>query len=416
MKSEKKRGAAAPTEKNAAVRSREGEDHTVKKNGGSSAGICPVAKKCGGCQYQGVPYAEQLKRKEQDMKKLLGGLAPVHPICGAEDPCHYRCKVHAAFARTKKGEIICGSYAEGTHRIVPVKHCLIENKKAQQIIRDIRDLLVSFRVRIYDEDRGDGLFRHVLIRSAYATGEILVVLVTASPVFPSKNNFVKALRRKHPEITTIVMNINDRRTSMILGEREIVLYGKGWITDELGGCRFRISSRSFYQVNPPQAARIYEKAIELAGLTGKEKVMDAYCGTGTIGILAAEKAGEVIGVESNVDAVRDAVANAKANGRKNIRFLRGDAWEQLMRMASAGEHLDVLLMDPPRTGSSEVFLKAAVQASPDRIVYVSCGPESLARDLRWLKKHGYRAEGAWPYDLFPFTQHIETVCLLTRNT
>ena len=275
---------------------------------------CPIYRECGGCQYLHLTYDQQLKEKQKRMEELLGGVCPVRPIIGMEEPYHYRNKVHAVFGLDRKNNPISGIYKEGTHRILPVDSCLIEDQKADEIIVTIRSMLRSFKIRVFDEDTGYGLLRHVLIRRGFTTGEILVVLVTASPVFPSKNNFVKALREKHPEITTIVQNINGRNTSMVLGDKEHVLYGKGYIEDELCGLRFRISSRSFYQINSVQTEKLYGKAMELAELTGKETVLDAYCGIGTIGLIASKHAGKVIGVELNQDAVRDAVQNAKKNG------------------------------------------------------------------------------------------------------
>ena len=243
----------------------------------------------------------------------------------------------------------------------------------------------------------------------------MVVLVLGSPIFPSSNNFVKALRKEHPEITTVVLNINDRKTSMILGEREKVLYGKGFIRDELCGCTFRISSKSFYQVNPVQTEILYQKAIEFAHLTGKESVIDAYCGIGTIGLIASKSAKQVIGVELNKDAIRDAITNAKRNDIHNARFYNQDAGEFMVEMAQKGEHADVVIMDPPRTGSDEAFLSSVVRLAPKRVVYVSCGPESLARDLKYLTKHGYRMKECTPVDMFPFTRHVETVVLLSQQ-
>ena len=273
---------------------------------------------------------------------------------------------------------------------------------------------VSGMFGAYDEDTGFGLLRHVLIRKGFSTGEIMVVLVTASPVFPSKNNFVKALREKHPEITTIVQNINGRGTSMVLGDKEHVLYGKGYIVDELCGCRFRISSKSFYQVNSVQTEILYEKALSLSGLTGRELVVDAYCGIGTIGIIASKAAGKVIGVELNQGAVRDAVNNAKMNGIDNIRFYCNDAGRFLVNMAEQGENADVVIMDPPRSGSTEEFMDAVGKLGAGKVVYVSCNPETLARDVRYMKKLGYRAVEAWPVDMFPETDHVETIVLLSK--
>ena len=407
-KSEPKRGFG-DSPKSGKLQSAAEEKKAPKKKG-----LCPVAHRCGGCQYLDMPYAEQLQMKQSQMQKLLGNYCKVHGIKGMDDPFHYRNKVHAVFGY-RKGEAISGVYEEKTHNIVPVETCMIEDQKADEIIGTIRGMLKSFKIRTYDEDTGYGLLRHVLVRRGFTSGQIMVVLVTASPVFPSKNNFVKALRQKHPEITTIVQNINNRGTSMVLGDKEHVLFGKGYIEDELCGCKFRISPKSFYQVNPVQTEYLYGKAIELAGLTGNEHVLDAYCGIGTIGIIAASKAKEVIGVELNADAVRDAVQNAKCNDVKNIRFYCNDATEFMMQMAASGDTVDVVLMDPPRAGSTEAFIKAVSAVKAKSVIYVSCGPDTLARDLGVFKKMGYQAEGAWPVDMFPQTGHVETVVLLSKG-
>ena len=384
------------------------------KQGNKQMPICPVYKKCGGCDYQGIPYEEQLKKKEARVKKLLKPYCKLHPIIGMEHPYHYRNKVHAVFGHDRRGNAISGVYEKGSHRVVPVERCMIEDQKADEIIGSIRGLLKSFKIRTYDEDTGYGLLRHVLVRRGFSSGEIMVVLVTASPVFPSKNNFVKALRKLHPEITTIIQNVNGRGTSMVLGDQEKTLYGKGYIEDMLCGCTFRISPKSFYQVNPVQTEVLYKKAIELAGLSGKETVLDAYCGIGTIGLIASKSAGQVIGVELNRDAVKDAISNAKRNGIQNVRFYCGDAGAFMVDMAREGNRADVVFMDPPRSGSDERFLESLVKMRPDRVVYISCGPETLARDLAYLKKKGYEAKEAWAVDMFGWTEHVEVVCLLSK--
>lgn len=354
--------------------------------------VCSVAKKCGGCRYQGVSYEEQLRKKQRYTEGLLKKFGKVEPIIGMEDPYYYRNKVHAAFGRDRKGNIISGIYEERSHHIVSVDDCMIEDKKSQEIIRTIRGMLKSFKIKTYDEDTGYGLLRHVLVRRGFSTGEIMVVLVTVSPIFPSKNNFVKALRKEHPEITTVVLNVNDRQTSMVLGERNIVLYGPGFIKDRLMGLTFRISPSSFYQVNPVQTEVLYGKAMEFAGMTGKERVVDAYCGTGTIGIIASRNARDVIGVELNRDAIRDARMNARENKIRNVRFVPGDAGWFMEGMAAEGEKVDVVLMDPPRAGSDRKFLHSLLTLSPDKIVYVSCNPETLARDLAYLTKRDYQVK------------------------
>lgn len=374
--------------------------------------VCSVAKKCGGCRYQGVSYEEQLRKKQRYTEGLLKKFGKVEPIIGMEDPYYYRNKVHAAFGRDRKGNIISGIYEERSHHIVSVDDCMIEDKKSQEIIRTIRGMLKSFKIKTYDEDTGYGLLRHVLVRRGFSTGEIMVVLVTVSPIFPSKNNFVKALRKEHPEITTVVLNVNDRQTSMVLGERNIVLYGPGFIKDRLMGLTFRISPSSFYQVNPVQTEVLYGKAMEFAGMTGKERVVDAYCGTGTIGIIASRNARDVIGVELNRDAIRDARMNARENKIRNVRFVPGDAGWFMEGMAAEGEKVDVVLMDPPRAGSDRKFLHSLLTLSPDKIVYVSCNPETLARDLAYLTKRDYQVKKIQPVDMFPVTDSIETVVLL----
>lgn len=375
---------------------------------------CAYAKKCGGCNYQGIVYEEQLKEKQKKVKKLLKGFGSVEPIIGMKDPYYYRNKVHATYKHLRNGEVIAGIYEEGSHRVVPVTKCQIEDQKADAVVQTIRKLAKSFKVKIYNEDSGYGLLRHVLIRTGRQTGEMLVALVVADPVFPSKNNFVKALRKEHPEITTVVLNVNNKKTSMVLGERNIVLYGKGYIEDVLCGCRFRISPNSFYQVNPVQTEILYTKAIELAGLTGKERVIDAYSGIGTIGLIAASKAKEVISVELNRDAVRDAIGNAKLNKIQNVRFYQQDAGKFLVSMAEQGEKADVVFMDPPRAGSDEAFMDSVAKMGPKRVVYISCNPETLARDLEYMKKLRYQVKKMCPVDMFPFTNHIECVVALHR--
>lgn len=373
---------------------------------------CLAAGKCGGCKWLHLSYEEQLKKKEKTLKELCGRFGKLEPMIGMDNPYHYRNKVHAVFGEDRRHNVISGIYEENTHRIVPVDSCLLENEKADEIIVSVRSMMKSFKLRPYNEDTGYGLLRHVLIRTGLHSGQIMVVLVLSSPILPSKNNFVKALLKAHPEITTIVLNVNDRSTSMVLGDKEQVLYGKGYIEDNLCGKTFRISSKSFYQVNPRQTERLYGKALEYARLTGKEVVLDAYCGTGTIGIMASDNAGEVIGVELNKAAVRDARINAKRNEVKNITFYEQDAGKFMVQLAEQNTHVDVVLMDPPRAGSDEAFLSSVVKLKPQRIVYVSCNPETLARDLQYLTKKGYRMEKGVGVDMFPWTTSIEAVVCL----
>ena len=376
--------------------------------------VCGIEKKCGGCSLQGVAYGEQLRKKQDRIGSLLSSFCAPEPILGMEDPYYYRNKVHHVFARTRSGEILSGCYEADSHRVVNVERCLIEDRKCQEVIATVRKLLKSFRIRIYDEDSGQGLLRHVLMRRGFSTGELMAVLVLSSPIFPGKNNFIKALRTEHPELTTIVFNINDRDTSMVLGERNITVYGPGFIRDRLLGLTFRISPSSFYQVNPVQTEKLYRTAVAFAGLTGKERVIDAYCGTGTIGLCAAAGAKEVIGIELNRGAAADARRNAKENGIQNASFLCGDAGQEMLRMAQAGEKADLVFLDPPRSGSTETFFKSMAALGPSRVVYISCNPDTLKRDLYVLKKYGYKANKLQPVDLFPFTDHVECVVSMSR--
>ena len=380
-------------------------------------GSCPVYKKCGGCQLQNLTYEEQLRYKQNKVIKLLKSFGRVEQIIGMDNPYHYRNKVQAAFFTDRNGKIKSGVYQSGTHRIVNVDDCQIEDKLADKIIVAIRKMLPSFRLTTYNEDTRKGFLRHVLVKRGFSTDQVMVVLVTGTPIFPSKNNFVKALREKFPQITTVVQNINSFKTNLVLGERQIVLYGKGHIEDELCGCRFRISPKSFYQINPIQTEVLYGKAIEFANLKGDETVLDTYCGVGTIGIIAAKHgAGQVVGVEMNGDAVRDAIQNAKANQLNNIRFFKGDAGEFMESAAEENTKPDIVMMDPPRAGSSVQFLSSLIKMSPSTIVYVSCNPETLARDLEYLRKNSrYRVKKIQPVDMFPHTQHVETVVLLSRK-
>lgn len=376
---------------------------------------CPYSKKCGGCQFVDIPYENQLKKKQQKLQELLGEFGKIDPIIGMDNPDHYRNKVHAVFGLDQKHRPIAGVYEEKTHRVVDVERCFLENEKSTAIIRTIKNMIRSFKIKTYDEDTGYGLLRHVLVRTGFQTGQIMVVLVLGSPILPSKNNFVKALLKEHPEITTIVVNVNNRNTSMVLGDKEQVIYGKGYIEDVLCGKTFKISPKSFYQVNPVQTEKLYGTAIEYAGLTGKETILDAYCGIGTIGMIASDKAKRVIGVELNSDAVRDARTNAKINQIENIELYNKDAGEFMVQLAEQGEKIDVVFMDPPRAGSDEAFLSSVVKCSPNRIVYVSCNPETLARDLKYLTKSGYKVKKMRGCDMFAHTTHVETVCLLSRK-
>ena len=377
------------------------------------------AKNCGGCPLLGLDYAEQLKQKEAAVKKLLGKYGPVNAIRGMEDPYHYRNKVISTFTTGWGGKLTSGIYAANSHKVLPVERCLLQDEVLDKTMEAVRAAAIACRYQPYNEDKGTGLVRHCLLRRGVATGQVMVVLVTAQAVLPGAKNFVKALlaeaEKRGVTVTTVVQNVNPRKTSVVLGDAEKVLYGKGFILDTLCGKTYALSPRSFYQINHSQTEVLYGLAVEAAHLTGKEVVLDAYCGIGTIGLTAADHAKQVVGVELNRDAVQDAIGNAKHNGVKNARFFAADATRWISEAAAAGERADVIFMDPPREGSTPQFLDSVARMAPKRVVYVSCNPETLARDLALLTKKGYRVESSTPVDMFPHSEHIETVVLLSHK-
>ena len=376
------------------------------------------AKKCGGCPMLGLDYAEQLKQKEAAVRKLVGKYGPVAPIRGAENPCHYRNKVISTFAAGPGGKLVSGIYAAGTHKVLPVESCLLQDEVLDTVMQAVRAAASTCRYQPYNEDKGTGLLRHCLLRRGVVSGQVMVVVVTAQPVLPGAKNFVRALlveaEKRHVPVTTVVQNYNPRRTSVVLGEEEKVLYGKGFILDTLCGKTYAISPRSFYQINHTQTEVLYGLAVDAAHLTGKEVVLDAYCGIGTIGLTAADHAKQVVGVEVNREAVHDAIGNAKHNGVKNARFFAADATRWIGEAAAAGERADVIFMDPPREGSTPQFIDSVARMAPKRVVYVSCNPATLARDLELLTRKGYKVESSTPVDMFPHSEHIETVCALSK--
>ena len=454
-----------------------------KQRAGSVESKCPVSAKCGGCSRIDVPYADQLAEKQQFVARLFEDVAPedavVEPVLGMENPYHYRAKVASPFApgrklsegggsgygtsdsaqgrdacgdgrqdggaraaggrfgkdgRPCKGkdahrgrtvasrrEILTGMYAAHSHRLVPTDECLLENRQAKAVILAIRDLMYRFDMAPYNEDTGAGFMRHAVVRVAHKSGEVLVTVVTNAREFPASRSFCRELVKRCPFVTTVVQNVNLRQTNVILGDEERTLYGPGFILDTLCGLSFRVSSKSFYQVNAVQTEVLYRRAIELARLTGKETVIDAYCGTGTIGLVAAKNgAARVFGVDSVAAAIRDARQNARHNGVENAEFVVADAGDFMRDFAARNvshETLSdtVLFMDPPRAGASREFLDAVRALAPARIVYISCNPETQARDAAYLVHAGYFARRLQPVDMFPHTDHIECIALIERE-
>ena len=425
-----------------------------------SCALCPVFGRCGGCSQLDVPYAQQLATKERQVRALFADLAAPEallPILGMDDPFHYRNKVASPYApakgRSAKGsgrgkaaraprsgkpakgkgregglsraDILTGMYETGTHRLIPTDACAIENETAKRVTLAIRDIMARWNMEPYDEDAGTGFVRHAVVRVGHTSGEVLVTVVTNGDQFPASKAFCRELARRVPEVTTVVQNVNTRQTNVILGDEERVLYGPGFILDTLCGLSFRISSQSFYQVNATQTEALYDEAVRLAHLTGTETVVDAYCGTGTIGLVAAKRgAARVVGVDSVEAAIRDARGNARHNGVENAEFVAEDATRFMERLAAARAAAGaapsqdgprVLLMDPPRAGSTPAFLKAAAALGPERIVYISCNPKTQARDVRQLVGAGYIVRAVRPVDMFPHTDHVESIVMLERS-
>lgn len=375
--------------------------------------LCPFAKKCSGCQLQNMEYEEQLCFKQAKLVKLLGRFGYVEDIVGMENPLNYRNKVQSAFG-FRRGSVISGVYQSATGNIIPVDECMLEDVNADKIVVTIRHLCESFKIHAYDNRTGRGFLRHVMVRTA-KNGEAMVVLVTNKGEFKSRSAFVNELLKRHPEITTVVRNINDTDKGLMLGDKSEIYHGDGYITDTVCGLDFRISPKSFFQVNRIQTEVLYKKALEFANLKGNERLLDAYCGTGTIGLIMADKCKEVFGVESNRDAVRDATVNAELNNIKNIRFFAADAGAFMDSVLKEGEKIDVVITDPPRAGCSPKFLKSLIALAPEKVVYISCNPETLARDLYTLRNGGYKVKKIQPVDMFPFTEHVETVVCLHKQ-
>ena len=376
---------------------------------------CKICSSCGGCCFQQYAYPAQLIYKQKKVKEQFKKIAKMNieplPCLGMEDPYFYRNKIQMPFGKDNRGNLYCGFYKESTHVIVPVETCYIEDERAKKILDAIKKLGKSFRIEPYLEDEGKGFLRHVLIRAAKHKDEVMVVLVTYKDIFPSRSNFVKALLKECPFITTVVQNVNPRHTNVILGEFERVLYGPGFITDFLCGISFKISAKSFYQVNPVMTEVLYGKAIEAAKLTKDDVVFDAYSGIGTIGMVASKSCKSVIAVEIVKEAVADARRNAKANGVNNISFYCDDASSFMVQMAEKKQGVDVVFLDPPRKGSDQRCLDAICKLRPKKIVYVSCDPSTLARDVAYLSK-SYDLISVQPVDMFPHTMHVETVASL----
>ncbi|MBO5527445.1 MAG: 23S rRNA (uracil(1939)-C(5))-methyltransferase RlmD [Erysipelotrichaceae bacterium] len=373
---------------------------------------CPVSSYCGGCQYQGMAYEKQLEEKQRRVEELLSCFCHVEKIIPCKESSHYRNKMQVGFGYDDKHHIICGYYIPESHMILPIDECMICDPLINKVYSSLKRIVISNRIPIYDERLNKGCLRHALIRSN-KDGDVMLVLVTGSMNLVKKDLLVKQILHYNPEVKTIVHNINHQRTSAILGNKNNVLFGKGYIVDQLFDLKFRISPASFYQVNRHQTEVLYKTAVDLLELKDNESVIDAYCGTGTIGLYASRNAFKVYGVESNLSAVKDADRNKKMNEIYNVDFICEDAGKYMEDLSKRKSHCDALIMDPPRAGSDKRFMSSAIKLSPDKIVYISCNPVTLKRDLSYIKRY-YSIKKIIPVDMFPYTQHVEVVSLLQK--
>ncbi len=380
--------------------------------------VCPVYPACGGCQLQHLSYRGQLDAKRQQVQDALTRIGHLNvqalPTIGADDPLHYRNKMQFPAAQTAEGELCIGCYAKGTHHVIDADGCLISQEANNQVLLTVRKWMNRFGITAYDEKTGKGLVRHVMARVGVKSGDVMAVLITSEYDIPHRKELITWLQKYVPGLVSIVQNINKKNTNVVMGNKTRVLFGSETIKDSLGTLSFHISPLSFFQVNSVQAEKLYNKALEYAALTGGETVVDVYCGTGTISLYLARHAKQVYGIEVVAPAIDNAKRNAEENGFSNAAFICGDAAVELPKLLAGGVQPDVILVDPPRAGCEEKVLAAIVGVAPERVVYVSCNPASLARDLAYMHEHGYEAVAVQPVDMFPMTSHVECVVLMSR--
>ncbi len=391
----------------------------IKKGESRIESDCPVDKSCGGCAYRHIKYEKELEIKKQtvnDALKRIGGLdIEAEEILSIKEPCHYRNKAQIPVGIDGKGKLLTGFYSKHSHRIIDGENCLLQREDFHKLIPVIRKYILENPVTVYNEETGRGLIRHIYLRQGAKTGEIMVCLVINGDTIPRKERLILSLLETGLNIQSVVLNINKEKTNVILGDRCITVYGRDYIEDELCSLKFRISPLSFYQVNPEGTELLYGRAKEYAALTGKETLLDLYCGAGTIGLTMADKAKSLIGVEIIPEAIENAKENAELNGIKNARFVCDDASGMAKTLYEEGIRPDVVVLDPPRKGCSREVVETVVKMSPDRVVYVSCDPATLARDLAVFGELGYETVKVTAVDMFPRTTHVETVCLLSRK-
>lgn len=380
---------------------------------------CPIYKQCGGCQLQHLSYKGQLEHKEKHVKEVLARIGKVnlekvtvHPTIGMKDPWNYRNKAQVPVGE-REGGLIAGFYQKRTHDIIDMERCLIQQSENDEVVQAVKNICNQFGIRAYNEKTHKGWLRHIMVRYGYQTKEMMLVFITRTKDFPNKKSMIAEITAKFPNIKSIVQNINPKRTNVIFGDETRVLWGTEYIYDYIGDIKFAISAKSFYQVNPEQTKVLYEKALEYANLTGEETVIDAYCGIGTISLFLVQKAKKVYGVEIVPEAIEDAKRNAELNGMNNVEFAVGEAEAVIPKWYEQGIQADVIVVDPPRKGCDESLLNTIIDMKPKKVVYVSCNPATLARDIAILEQGGYEMKEVQPVDMFPHTMHVECVALLS---
>jgi len=379
---------------------------------------CPVAHICGGCQMQELDYATQLEIKTKKVVndiRRIGNLQDVliHDTKGMDTPFRYRNKAQFPVGYDKDS-IALGFYKRGSHDVVNTNSCIIQHDINDKVTSLVREFMEKYDVAPYNKDNGSGVIRHILTKTSFKTGDLMIIIVTNRNSLPFKEYLIEMLRTNIPNVKSIVQNINDKRTSAVLGNKTKTLFGDGKIVDYIGDLKFNISPESFFQVNPIQTEILYNKAIEYAALEGNEIVFDLYCGIGTISLLLAQKAKKVYGIEVVKQAVEDAKENAIINGIENVEFYDGTSEEVFQKLYKVGIKADVVVLDPPRKGCEESVLDTIIKMNPKKVVYISCNPTTLAKDLKYLDQNGYKTIEIQPVDMFPHTMHVETVVLMSR--
>ncbi|MFV0381205.1 MAG: 23S rRNA (uracil(1939)-C(5))-methyltransferase RlmD [Breznakia sp.] len=388
----------------------------VKSSSIRSKVKCPFYTKCGGCSYLHMLYPFELKAKTEVVKAMVQKermKLKVHNCVGMKEPEAYRNKLVLSFGVHPRNGLVAGFYEQGSHHIIHVDYCMMHNKQANEVIKKVKEILRKCRIEVFDEQNQTGFLRHMVIRQGFSTKEMMLTFVCSKKEFRGKKNFLQAILRQFPEVTTIVQNINTRNTSIVLGDEEIILYGKGNIQDTLCDLRFQMSATSFYQINAEQCEKLYNKALTLAKISCEDVVVDTYCGIGTISLLVAKQAKHVYGVEINPVAIQNANINKHLNKISNVNFICEDAPTYMQQLANENRRIDVLIMDPTRDGSNEDFLQAVQQLKPKKIVYISCNPETQLRDMKFLRSN-YTCEEIFLFDMFPRTTHVETVVLMSK--